>query len=716
PEADRRTFAYVGSTWTASNDNEDRTHGELRITALTADGDRPVLKYAFSPPAGGGKDDHWIRQLGGIAVHNGLLVASLHRLDLLLFANAATGEVLGKAAVESPRGLAFDAQGRLLVLSGRKLLRGAWDAKAAAPASTPAPAPVFETLVAEGLDDPQGITLDAQGRILVSDGGSSHQVKVFSPEGKPVQVIGHAGAPKAGPYDPLHMNHPAGMAVDANNRLWVTENDFLPKRVSVWNPDGTLWKAFYGPSKYGGGGTLDPEDKTRFLYADESRGAMEFALDWEKGKSRLTSVYYRPEAQDLKLPDHTAAPELAIHHQGRRYFTNCYNSNPTGGSAAMVFLERDGIARPVAGMGHAADWKVLQAPAFAARLDAASSGDGERDRGRNRDRDRRLLYLWSDANDDAQAQPEEVFFHASGTGGVTVMPDLSFCAARVDGKAMLYAPVGFSAGGAPLYDFAKGRTLAEGVLPPASSGGDQVLAGKDGWTVVTLGLGPFAQQSLSGTAHGKPSWSYPSAWPGLHAAHESAAPDRPGQLVGTTRLLGGFVTPRNTDAGQIWGMNADMGTIYLFTSDGLFVATVFVDKRLGKTWAMPAPERNMSLKGFTLGEENFWPTWSQTPDGTVYLMSGGKFSLVRLDGLETIRRLPASGITVTAADLEKSQGILATAEARRQQAEGGGTLKVALRSQAPVVDGKLEDWSKDGWVDIDKSGVAAIFNSDSKPY
>ena len=89
------------------------------------------------------------------------------------------------------------------------------------------------------------------------------------------------------------MNHPAGLAIDANGRLWVTEDDYLPKRVSIWNGDGTLWKAFYGPAKYGGGGTLDPQDQTRFYYADEGRGAMEFKLDWEKGESLLTRVFYR---------------------------------------------------------------------------------------------------------------------------------------------------------------------------------------------------------------------------------------------------------------------------------------------------------------------------------------------------------------------------------------------------------------------------------------
>ena len=43
-------------------------------------------------------------------------------------------------------------------------------------------------------------------------------------------------------------------------------------------------------------------------------------------------------------------------------------------------------------------------------------------------------------------------------------------------------------------------------------------------------------------------------------------------------------------------------------------------------------------------------------------------------------------------------------------------LTAALRDTAPVMDGLLEDWAGAGWVDIDKSGVAAFFDSSSKPY
>jgi len=699
------SYAYVGATWTASENNKDRSKGELRITALTDKGDKSIIKYAFAPPpvdeAEGGGDHFWVDQLGGIAVNNGIVVASMNKLNMLLFIDAATGKVLGESPVERPRALAFDKEGRLLVLSGKNLLR--YELDAAAPARLGA----ARTIVGKGLEDPHGLTIDAQGQIYVSDAGTSHQVKIFSSDGKSIRTVGKPGVPKAGPYDPLHMNHPAGMVVDSNNRLWVTENDYLPKRVSVWNADGTLYKAFYGPAKYGGGGTLDPRDKTRFFYADEGRGTLEFKLDWVKGESQLVRVLYRREPEGMKMPFRSAAPELPLVHEGRQYFSNCYNSNPTGGHhTAFIFVEKDGIAIPAAAIGRAKDWEILQTEAFASRVPASTNWKKDSP-----------LFLWSDVNGDVQVQPEEISMQPGGGGGVTVMPDLSFCLTRVSGEnSTRFAPVGFSGSGVPLYDLAKGEVLAKGVQAPASSGGDQMLAGADGWTVVTLGMAPFAKHSFSGSKDGVPKWSYPNMWPGLHASHEAPAPTHPGELVGPTRLMGGFITPGKAGVGQIWGVNANMGAPYLFTSDGLFVATLFSDKRTGKSWNMPVATRNMSLDGVTLHEENFWPTMTQTEDGKVYIMNGGRAAFIRLDGLDTIYRLPDSTIKVGPEDLQKAQAYLVAAEVQRQQAQGRGILEIALRQTAPKVDGTLDEWTSAAWVDIDKSGVAANFNSDSKPY
>ena len=103
------------------------------------------------------------------------------------------------------------------------------------------------------------LTVTEDGRIFVADWGDSQQVKIHSAEGVLQQRIGTAG-PSSVP-----MTRRTSTILSAwlliPGRLWVTEVNRLPKRVSVWNlDDATLERAFYGPTEYGGGGVLDPKD------------------------------------------------------------------------------------------------------------------------------------------------------------------------------------------------------------------------------------------------------------------------------------------------------------------------------------------------------------------------------------------------------------------------------------------------------------------------
>lgn len=828
-------YAYVGAAW----------EGELRLTALTPNGDQAVLSPTYKFPGATEQEKKDASALGGFAIHNGLLAATLPKQNQLLLIDAALHRQRALVALPDGRGVAFDKSGRMLALSGKRLLRYAlpaalapavrldttnWMATASTHAEdagkafdadansrwstneTQAPGQsfsvdmkspqAFSTIVlttqadrdspkswelatsgdgqnwktiatGEGkptnttitvprttarhfkitqtgtttdsyfsinsiaafdaapivaattlsapqvlttdLEDPQSITLDDAGNIYVSDRGLSHQVKVFDSSGKLRRKVGHAGAPQAGPYDALHMNNPKGITVDANNRLWVSEEDYKPKRVSVWNPDGTFWKAFYGPAQYGGGGTLDSRDKTRFYYT-----GMEFKLDWKTGENHPANIIFRPGPNDLQLPDGygtNGEPETPLYAQGRQYMTNCFNSNPTNGSSiAMLWLMRDNIARPVAAMGRANDWSVLKGDAFKARLPEGIDLKG--DYWQNQ-----ALFAWSDANGDAQMQPAEVTIQKkSGVGSVTVMPDLSFVVSRVSGKAMRFASQKFTAAGVPIYDIDKGETLVEGAQEPVTSGGDQALVSSDGWTILTNAPQPFSPYGIGGVKGGKVLWSYPSLWPGLHASHEAPVADHPGQLLGTTRLIGGFVTPRAApgsaqagEAGPLWAINGNMGNMYLFTSDGLFVAQMFQDVRGGKLWTMPVAERNMKVNDVSLHDENFWPTMTQTDDGQIYLNSSQP-NIVRIDGLESIRRLNAIPVMVTKDDLKRAQTYLLEGEAQRQKEQGTSVLQVALNALAPVVDGKLDEWALSDWASIDKRGTAANFDSNSKPY
>jgi hypothetical protein len=157
-------------------------------------------------------------------------------------------------------------------------------------------------------------------------------------------------------------------------------------------------------------------------------------------------------------------------------------------------------------------------------------------------------------------------------------------------------------------------------------------------------------------------------------------PDSPGEIIGATRLLGGFVTPRSSDVGRVWAINGNQGDIYLFTADGLFIAQLFQDFRVGKPWNLPYARRNTLLNDLTLGGENFFPSITQTPDGNIYLVDGSRTSIVRIDGLNTLRKLEAMPLEVTVDQLRQAQSFLTQREASRQSLLGPQTLDVKIQA------------------------------------
>ena len=689
-------LCYVGSIW----------DGELRLTAKTrALADQPIFKQKLGedprertddgpPQLEGFEGGEKVYVLAGIAAHDGLLVSAMVRQNELLIVDIKEGKITNRIALTSPRGVRFDTRGRLLALSGKQLVRFA--SLSAKP----------ETIIANGLDDPRHISVDAAGNFLIADRGDSHQVKRFSPAGKQVSTIGKPGAPMVGPYDPLHLNNPNGLAVDTAGRVWVAECDNYPRRVSVWTTEGQLQRAFYGPSEYGGGGVLDPRDPTRFYYK-----GMEFRLDWETGTDSLARVFARPDPSlaahyGLYSPD---TPLYPAAQKDRRYFTSCYTHTPThGDDVAFVWLDGDEQARLVAALGNAHSWSVLRNPELYDLWPEGTKPEEERPRP-----EAQAAFAWTDTNKDGRPQPGEVQIVKGLCRGVTVMNDLSFVVSHFDDRNVQFLAALDNAG-LPSYDLANPVSLGPAGGWQPSSGGNQSLTESGGWTINTNASEPFSPYGLGGKFQGEPRWGYPSAWPGLHASHEAAVPDRPGMVIGHTRLLGGWAQSR---VGPMFCINGNMGNMYLLTADGLFVSTLFHDIRLRPNWASPVATRNMDVTDISLHDENFWPSITQTANGRVFLVDGGRTSLVRVDGLESLKRLPEQTVTVTAEDLERARGWFAQTETQRQRLRGSGILSVPLCKTAPQVDGRLDDWSATtDWAFIDRRGTRANFDSKSRPY
>ncbi len=660
-------YAYAASVF-GDRATVDKTEAAvLRLTGLSSHGDKPLLGYNFNMgPAVAGQPsgfDEWQEEVGGLAAQDGVLAVSFPLLNQILFVDAGSGRILGKPQIDNPRGLTYDAQGNLLVLSDKQLVRFRMPVRGG---NVELAQP--QVLVSAGLEDPRGITTDAAGDIYVSDWGNSNQVKVFSSSGKLLRAIGHAGPLKAGAYDPLHMNNPFGITIDSDQHLWVAEKSFQPKRVSVWTLDGQLVKEFYGGPEYGGGGSLDGADKTKFYY-----DGMEFKLDWEKGTSTITDILYLRDQQLAGSipPPRFGAPSTVLESQGRQYLHNTFQGNGTNGvTIAMLYAITGGLTHPIAAVGKANDWPLLQGDAYRSLWPSGTNPSS------NKPQDS-VFFTWSDTNGNGKVDPAEVSMEKGQSGWVTVMPDLSMVDAYLDGKAVRLAPARFTPEGVPVYDLRTAQAIATGAQLPPSDGGGQALYSAEG-TVLTTAPTPFARDAVGGIDAQNHRWSYPNLWPGLHPSHTAPTVDHPGELIGVTHLLGEPIHP-DSGAEPIWGVNGNEGDLYLFTMDGLFVTQLFQDVRTGKPWTMPRAERNMSLNQVSLHDEDFFPSLTQTPDGKVYVGDGFRTALVRVDGLNTVQRLPNTTLQVTSQSLTQAQGFFKQREAVRQQEQGAKALGVTMR-------------------------------------
>lgn len=458
---------------------------------------------------------------------------------------------------------------------------------------------------------PTAIALNKAGDLLVFDGAPEQRVvRMFDRTGKALRTIGTPGGRIVGPYDPTRFTSgprvAVDLAVDARDQLWVVECDYSPKRVSLWGMDGTFKKDLLGNTSYGGGGCLDPFDKSRLYHQ-----GFEFALDWKTGATALKSVLWL---------GNTPAGEQPIQIKDRRYLVTRphFMQQPVG----VVYLHSGDRLKCVAAVGGAGAFPLLRTSAVLKKLGKRALGNVD--------------FVWSDRNDDEMPQPDEIEFFDSPDPRAS-HPGRFDETLSIDSPKFRYGVKEILPNGAPVYER----------IPKAFSSRAVLM---DDRRFLVLGDN---QHMAAVNADGKTAWTHPAEGWGVQALTSAKRPWFPGQAVAQFDVIGHETAPTG-ELGEFFVTNGNTGTWHLWSADGLLAGRIFQDL-LGpqkSPWSMHEHGRGLDLTGATVGQEHFSGYFCKTrEDGKFYAVAGhNHISVVEVQGIEQFKRLGGT-LTVTKEDV-----------------------------------------------------------------
>ncbi|ACD82604.1 sugar-binding protein [Candidatus Methylacidiphilum infernorum] len=643
-----------------------------RFNAQVPPPPRDRLEKAYEE---GSLDASWAqREVMGFASSLHFLYCSLYYEDKILVVDEE-GRFVREIPVKKPTGLAVNKKGELFILGDKKIYKE--DNKQGL-------IPVVES----GLSAPVGLALDEEGNLYVSEWGKAMQVKVFSREGKFLGSIGKEGGRNAsGRYDPEKMFLPWGIGCDPFGRLWVAEWDDAPRRISIWNKEGKLVKEFCGSTYYGSEGCMiDPTNPNFGILMGNG-----IELDWKKGLWRVNSVLHRelksnalfgPLARGVSgeqmsqrimishskkwlisgtqnyaciselTPSYTAKPKAAMGTV--RYFL-FGNSRLPQLIEKNLFLEGSALewakkSFPSLFLGDG--WSHTQIGNYYGRgqiwnlFQFESSQKGYQ---------LNNSFLWIDRNGDGLVQEEEIVlfpesFEEPLFSGAWWMPivdrDLGLYWLALNQKGDLscwaFPCYGFNEVGSPLYFLNKRKKIFSCSIKRS---GDP----PQGWCDSKGNILVIADPLLFFSSEGKLLWQYPDPWPGVHGSHY-AAQSSPGRLIGPLYVLGS--AEGENGIGEIFCLAGNLGERYLFTTDGLFVGSLFKDCRSAPDVLPQVPYRGMLLDNTTAGGESFGGEFFKNPeDGGYYLIGsvgdGRECAIVaKVEGLESVKKMVLSPIRV----------------------------------------------------------------------
>jgi len=474
------------------------------------------------------------------------------------------------------------------------------------------------------LDSPQSLAVDAQGKLYVANSGTLQNVSIFSPAGNYLKSIGKSGGrPILGKWDGARgVYNPMDLAVDGQGRLWVAEQDWNPKRISVWNTKTcTLITEFFGGSHYSTYASMDPTDPTR-VYCH----GVQWKVDIDKG------TWY-PEATVLREAAECPRHPVTLPN-GRQY----------------AYLQRTGLLmrqgdRFVLVAGVLNIDRLKDYPWFAEWKKGWDAPDQVTERQRYPQANANTTF-WTDLNGDGRVTPDELFPNVLGGfyWGSTIDANLTLYGGTEYGTvhAFRLKPQKILPKGIPVYDISKLETFGpEKTLGTIGTQVSTVAGYADEDAVYMLGglqvdaEGRKLYPGLNKFAgNGEHLWGYWNCWTGMHWALRKPIPKK-GELFGCQLICG--------KGGGVLAVQNYFGTVDLLSTDGLYIDKIMHDQRLG------------IMGNETIFAEFFSGEFVKTKEGRYFLLAGDTDGRVNeILGLNSIQRF-AGSFTLTLEDVKVAQ-------------------------------------------------------------
>ena len=578
----------AGHITAAAEEREKATKHGLALSGLALNGGKLFLAYGpFNAP--------WREaQPGG---------------DVVVVLDKRTGLKVGEFAAKGVRDIRSGADGRLYMLGdGNRVFEV--DAKSYAMT------PLFDAG-----DGAVCLAAGPDGSVFVGYAEPQNVVRRFDRAGKPLVTIGKPGGRAlTGPWEKEGLRFIAGVSVSDAGRVWVTECDDKPRRISSWQAsDGAFVKEYLGPTHYGaGGGAICPTDPTVMVGLN-----CEWKLDPATGRATCVAVISRGTWANARFGQ---SPD------GRVYLV-------VGGGWGGPYKPSEIYERLAPGK-----WALRTrfSPVFGDR--GALVG----------------AKVWSDRNGDAAEQADEVRTFDVDLGGWIdgwYMPcnqRLGFAGGRY------YIPVtGWTACGAPEYDLGKAVRLPANAIADGETrggmGAQRNIVSEDGKYVIYNGHygAEHSDMPCYEIATGRRVFAYPNTFVGVHGGH-SAPPARTGLIraaydfVGTATLPGAL--------GNVFFVGTDKGEWHVVNDRGFYICSLFEGDPMRMKWPEEAvPGANLNRIPPGMGAEDFGGSMIRTDRGEVYVQAGKTaFINIRVKGLDTVRELASGRFELTAADVLKA--------------------------------------------------------------